>query len=253
MITSKVDKNNNTMDGLLKVESNLPTQSDEKMLVLAVKDVQFVQPEVNLLTMSFEHKEEAKYRAYLMGTPQTNTTNSFQSIYQANNIWTNPSNVLFLSMLVTFIINLCVSTAFFLTFIVSTMTSYKQTQKYKLNFYLIVIIYFILFVLQSVFLFFYFIKCSKLLSTTHSSSNKKDKNTQPSNHNRTSNVSLADQSFKDQLIKHDYQSVRLANRNNKKLERSIQIKYTLLHCVAFFSSRLYQSTFWPLVCPLCAI
>jgi class 3 adenylate cyclase len=190
-------------------EANKTHEADEEsMLLLAVQNTTFFQPEVNLCTIRFRKASiEKEFQAYLLGLSSVGGTsaaslsrhsirhdeprhlrpyhhhhhhhNSQRStepsgdnngmsglLHASKSVWTYPQNALFLSLLVSFIVNLCVSTAYLMTYIVSSITTfeYKLTDNYKLNLLIILGIFFLLFVIQTLFLIFYFMKCSKLLN-----------------------------------------------------------------------------------------
>jgi class 3 adenylate cyclase/uncharacterized membrane protein YbhN (UPF0104 family) len=185
---------------------------EESMLLLAVKNTTFFQPEVNICTIRFRKASiEQEFQAYLLGlssasgsggviaapssrhsirqderrhqhsirhhyhhnhnnqrlTESSGENNGVSGLLHASkSVWTYPQNALFLSLLVSFIVNLCVSTAYLMTYIVSSITTYEYrlTDNYKLNLFIILGVFFLLFVVQTVFLIFYFLKCSKLLN-----------------------------------------------------------------------------------------
>jgi hypothetical protein len=130
------------------------TENDEhRSLIMRVKDDQFFQPDLNMFTMMFKRKEEVKYQEYLLGmnhslvsqvaAPASGKSSGSDSASATPHQHHHRSNVLIsaqygtiISALLSFIINVCISTAFLLTFIVSTMTEYefKKTLKYKVFF-----------------------------------------------------------------------------------------------------------------------
>jgi large-conductance mechanosensitive channel len=124
-------------------------KDDHRSLIMRVKNDQYFQPDLNAFTMWFKRKEEAKYQEYLLGmnhslvSPDPSGRSSSSAESATNTGQHHHSNVLIsaqygtiISALLSFIINVCVSTAFLLTFIVSTLTEYefKTTVKYKVFF-----------------------------------------------------------------------------------------------------------------------
>ncbi|CAF0901498.1 unnamed protein product [Brachionus calyciflorus] len=133
---------------LIKIEQNMNTLNEQDQLLLAVKDLQIFQPDINLLTMRFTNREEKKFHGFVLGV---NQENNFK-----RKLWNTPRNFLFISILITFIINMCLSTAFFLAFIVSSMSHYKHTDEYKKNFAIILSVFCSLVLIQTIFIIFYF-------------------------------------------------------------------------------------------------
>lgn len=190
MLTAGSSNNDVSMDTVNLNNRKLSTQSltgpsqpqqmsidEDNLLLLAVKETQFFKPDVNPITLRFNRNEEVKFQSYLVGhsnqslhshhhyinnqhetTPNSSLTNKTTQ-KNSKSVWIYPQNTLFLSILVSFIINVCVSTAFFLTFIVSSMTSYeyKLTTTYKINFVVILTVLSVLFVAQII---FFYIFCS---------------------------------------------------------------------------------------------
>ncbi|RNA01756.1 adenylate cyclase type 2-like isoform X2 [Brachionus plicatilis] len=127
---------------LVSAERSLSCIDEQNLLTLAVKQIQFFQPETNFVTMRFESSEEAQFQAYLMGLAADNPT-------WHNTFCTSSRNLLPLSISVAFAINLCVSSAFFLSFVVATMTHYKHTISYTSHFLAVLIVFCVLFVFQT--------------------------------------------------------------------------------------------------------
>ena len=97
--------------------------SDESgMLLLAVKNAQFFKPDVNIMSMRFaRNSEESAYQSYLMGASSSvQPSSSSSSSSSLVSYWTDPHNTLFLSILVSFVVNLCVSTGYLLAFVATT-------------------------------------------------------------------------------------------------------------------------------------
>jgi hypothetical protein len=131
------------------------TEKDEhRSLIMRVKNDQFFQPDLNMFTMWFKRKEEVKYQEYLLGMNHSvmsgdNSTKASAAPdgssasatpqhqhHHRSNVLISAQYGTIISALLSFIINVCISTAFLLTFIVSTMTEYefKKTIKYKVFF-----------------------------------------------------------------------------------------------------------------------
>lgn len=179
-----------TMQSLISKENCFSSMNEENLLTVAVKNIQFFQPELNFLTMQFNSKEEADFQTYLMGlSTENNTWNK--------KFWTSPRNLILLSVSIAFTINLCVSSAYFLSFIVTTMTHFKYTPSYNAYFLTILIVYCAIFVFQVGFLLLFFFFNHK---TSH----------QPKN----------DLSESPKLAK-------------AKLRKKVLIKYTIIYLLSF--------------------
>ena len=226
-------------------EANLNVLLDEdedRLLLQAVKNTHFYQPDVNLLTLRFDDgDEEKKFQGYLMGldkkAKKINLSHGQFNLHFKNpkSIWTNTNNTLFLSILVSFIINLCVSTAYFLTFIVSSMTSYnyKQTSSYKLNLIAIIVLFLVINVIQGVFLVIYFIQYSifSSLFLNKSSHNASEENLASESSNRRP---------------------QMKNINDRIHNRAITIRFIIVHLISTILLSLMPifilTTGLPIVC-----
>jgi hypothetical protein len=152
-------------------------KTDDELLMLAIKDAQFFQPAFNILTMRFKSEDETKFQAFLMGlnqpqmqmqNPPPASSNHHYSTKLSNSLelWASPQNILFASFLLSIVVNLCLSTAYLLSFIVSSMSSYeyKLSPSYNLNFIVIVSIFCVLCFIQFVLLVLNFLNCNKATS-----------------------------------------------------------------------------------------
>lgn len=161
-------KESNSFEGEeIELEKNTFNQSSNKkntendLLLLAVKNIQFFKPEYNFLTMHFGDKEqEKKYKSYLVGGLASSSNDK-----TIKSFWTHSQSSSFLSILVSFIINLFVSTSFFLSFIVSSMSyvTYKMTGCYRRSFIMILVIYCLVLLVQTIFLIFCLVKGTHMI------------------------------------------------------------------------------------------
>lgn len=164
--------------------SSSSEDEDDRLLMLAIKDAQFIQPDLSLFTMRFKSNEESDFQAYLMGmnttSPSLSSTHKPSAAAAATTnhhhvksskfsnslrIWAHPQNMLFVSVLLAVCINLCLSTAYFLSFVVASMSAieYKLTSAYQRDFLIIVAIFLLVCLIQFAFLFLNFWTCNKAM------------------------------------------------------------------------------------------
>lgn len=202
-------------------ESSGDAEADEdELLFLAIKDAHFIQPSLNPITMRFKtSEEESKFQAYLMGmNTQLLTTPTSQSTYSTHHqvaappppsqsyhqhhrhsskfsnslrIWAHPQNTLFVSFLLAVCVNLCLSTAYFLTFIVSSMSAYeyKLTDAYSSDFLLVLVFFGILCLVQFGFLLVNFWTCNRAMKKRQRFNNAPISGVHPSNSMATTEFS----------------------------------------------------------------
>ena len=158
-----------------KAEEERTDKDDHRSLILRVKNDQFFQPDLNLFTMWFKRRDEVKYQEYLLGMNQSLISGEPASVYSSlsaqqqhhhhrPNILISAQYSLIISALLSFLVNVCVSTAFLLTFFVSTMTEleFKNTVKYKVFFGIYLGLFVLFIVLQlGILLVFFFIYSNK--------------------------------------------------------------------------------------------
>ena len=143
-------------------------EDDAKLLAMTLKNGDFFEPDYNLLTMRFQPDEEKKYQSYLLGMQSAITYSASLNIFDKNvgqQLWVNPRNLLFVSIAVSFVVNLCISTGYLLTFLVASHAScvYEQSSAFKTNLIVVAVLFAILFGLQLIFMIFYLLKCSDLI------------------------------------------------------------------------------------------
>lgn len=160
---------NNTMQLLTNDnrQHQLSSMDEQRLLTLAVKKTQFVKPETNFFTMRFDSDEEADFQTYLMGlsnsTITDTTTNNMitKNTKKINSLFTIPRNLLHISVLMAFVINACVSSAYFLSFIACTIKQFKYstiyTARFTSHFISVVVTFCLIFLLQIGLLIGYFI------------------------------------------------------------------------------------------------
>lgn len=201
-------------------ESSGDAEADEdELLFLAIKDAHFIQPSLNPITMRFKtSEEESKFQAYLMGmNTQLLTTPTSQSTYSTTHqaapappsqsyhqhhrhsskfsnslrIWAHPQNTLFVSFLLAVCVNLCLSTAYFLTFVVSSMSAYeyKLTDSYSSDFLLVLVFFGILCLVQFGFLLVNFWTCNRAMKKRQRFNNGTVSGVHPSNSMATTEFS----------------------------------------------------------------
>lgn len=203
-------------------ESSGDAEADEdELLFLAIKDAHFIQPSLNPITMRFKtSEEESKFQAYLMGmNTQLLTTTTSQSTYSTTGhqavappppsqsyhqhhrhsskfsnslrIWAHPQNTLFVSFLLAVCVNLCLSTAYFLTFVVSSMSAYeyKLTDAYSSDFLLVLVFFGILCLVQFGFLLVNFWTCNRAMKKRQRFNNAPISGVHPSNSMATTEFS----------------------------------------------------------------
>lgn len=173
------------LDQTQGVQSPQLPKTDDELLMLAIKDAQFIQPDIGLFTMRFKSDEETRFQAYLLGLGGTGRESSSSSSSPSHQhgghsskfsnslrIWAHPQNVLFVSFLLAVCVNLCLSTAYFLTFIVASMSSYeyKLTAAYQVDFLVIMILFCLVCLVQFAFLFVNLWTCNKAMKKRQTSS-----------------------------------------------------------------------------------
>lgn len=199
-------------------------KDDQNLLLAAVKDVQFFKPDIHPLTMRFDRDQENRYQSYLVGSKDREKSQLSTSV---TSFWTNSKNSLFLSVLISFITNLCVATSYFLSFVVSSMSSieYKMTLSYRGNFVLILILYCIIILTQSIFLIYCLLKCNKIAG-------KKSKINKAKADNDLSETMLkSNENGIEQNNMHGY-SVGFKSINNRKKDRKKFIKFVMIHFIS---------------------
>lgn len=173
--------NQNATTTINNVDQNDDEEEDDQLLMEAIKDAQFIQPDLGLFTMRFKSDEESKFRAYLLGLNAAAPTGGGLNQVQSNNhhhhnhhhhkfssslrIWAHPHNMLFVSFLLAVCVNLCVATAYFLTFVVASMSAYeyKLTDTYSVDFVLILSLFCLLCLIQLGVLFVNFWTCNRVM------------------------------------------------------------------------------------------
>jgi len=160
------------------IDSNLKENDyDENLLISALKNAEFFQPDVNPVTLQFKlRSEEQNYHSYLMGL---NSSIGIKDFHQDNNdfiekntnhLWKSPQNSFFIAILIAFLVNVCVCIAYILSLIgtASTNCFYDNSSAYKSNIILISSICVAFLLLQALFLIFYYVQCfqSKNSSST---------------------------------------------------------------------------------------
>ena len=133
------------------------SMDEQHLLNLAAEKIQFVKPEINLFTMRFDSDEEADFQQHLMGL-SASINNSFNFLSENiifaknskknNTLWTNPRNLFHISVFMAFTINLCVSSAYFLSFVASTFKQLKYTHRYITNYIIVLVLFCIIFAVQ---------------------------------------------------------------------------------------------------------
>jgi class 3 adenylate cyclase len=213
------DKSNNKID-----LENINKQIDQRSLIERVKNDQFFKPDLSEFTMCFNQKEERKYQEYLLGLNPNIILEQQQQ--HKSNILISPQYGILISALVSFIINLCVSTAYFLTYIVSTLTEYdfKTTAKYKAFIGIYLAVFLLIIVVQLTILLILFKKYTNKPT-------KSDPN--GLSFNRTNS---SESSNMNNQINNNNNGIGFMNSQQtaRKHARSIFIKYLVLHFLSFF-------------------
>ncbi len=162
---------------------------DENLLISALKNAQFFQPDVNWLTMRFNSVEEKKYQSYVMGVGKQFQTTQTTSGHVQNKtefmeknssfLWKRPQNSFFIAIFIAFSVNLFVSTSYLIAAAspggghLQSSCLYRMSKYFSHDVSLILSIFFAFIIVQALFLIFYFIQCCQL----NNSSSQKQKKT----------------------------------------------------------------------------
>ena len=173
---TKVDDDKEALDDAPS-QDNANSMDQESQLLQAVKNAQFFQPDVNALTMRFDSaKEETTFQNFLMNKPEEEHSLSIRQISQIGGaelglvekktIWTDTSNSLFMSLLVSFLVNVCVSTAYFLAFVASSSAeeAYKTGPSYTTHLILMICLFVGFLIVQAAFMALNLANCSRVLT-----------------------------------------------------------------------------------------
>jgi class 3 adenylate cyclase len=174
------DDSSKQLDQIATTNGQNPMLDQETQLIEAVKNAQFFQPNYNPITMRFgSSKEEKNFRNFLMSSNSTSFNDKSRKsdlsnggpseLIENKTIWINQNKTLFLSILLSVIVNMCVLTAYFLSFIASSestsLQNYKATSSYTSNLILMICLYVFFLLIQ--FLFFALNLSAKLNKITN--------------------------------------------------------------------------------------
>lgn len=142
---------------------------DTQMLSMTLKNGDFFQTDYNFLTMRFDKKEEQRYQNYLMNLREKSKnpiTDNIQDKNFGKLLWTHPENLLFVGIVVSFLINVCVSTGYLLTFFAAATPAclYKQSDSYNMNLLVMIFIFVFLLILQLAITIGYLFQCTNLIN-----------------------------------------------------------------------------------------
>ena len=257
-------------DSLISNLGSLQQNDEHAQLLLAVKDAIFYRPDVNICTMRFSPEDESQYKAYAIGlshvtykertghtkslteengtsgarggeetahlaATKSKTTTTPSLTHSSKNIWTCPRNSLFFSILLSFLINFFVATAYLLSFIVSSMTyhEFKIGNMYKVHLSVIFSLFGLLLVVQAGFLVFNLIQCTTLVRKSDKKTFLFDAPTILASTGTKSSRDIYNQAEMQQHRQPSQQNFKMfANKSIKAFNRHVTARYLSLHLLA---------------------
>ncbi len=154
--------------------ANTASQDEAQLLAVTLKNGDFFQTDYNAFTMRFDKSEERKYQTFVMNLRPGDSVMPVADKIMDKNLgkflWTKSQNLLFVGILVSFIVNLCMITGYYLTFYAASISScyYKHSPAFAHTATSLIIIFVLLVALQAGLVVAYLILCTNLVKKTTS-------------------------------------------------------------------------------------
>jgi class 3 adenylate cyclase len=232
-------------DTVVTLQSNVERKVSENLQneASAIKNIEFFRPDFNLITMCFNYKHERKYYQFLMGYNYFQRDRQYKVTGEKYKIstkkWSNPRNIFFISLLLSFFINILSIFSY-----ISVYLTYQHTNLHVLS---LILTFCLLISLQLALILVYFIKyttffkLNKYLTSIFStqsplnqtkttlkvpnSNNNNNNNHQNAINNHTNRYKLSSTSTTTT-------GTNTTSTYNKSSKRNSLVKYILVHLIS---------------------